>query len=170
MNASKKKRRRDAVKPHTLPVEQRKLNFHEVNLGYLNQDEVIAEVDRCFSCRRAKCSLACPANFDIPSMMNSIKEGDIQTAADFVNTFYCIPKSFNRICPAFCEDACLAGKKGDPLQILNIKRFLADNFDKPESFYEFHPPTRKQVAIIGAGPAGITAVRPCETRTCGYSI
>jgi glutamate synthase (NADPH/NADH) small chain len=152
----KVKRRRHAVKAHTLPVEERIGNFDEVNLGYLSRDEVFVEANRCISCRKPKCGDACPAHFDIPSMVSNIKAGNFDAAADLVNGFYCIPKSFNRICPAFCQDACAIGKKGDPLQILNLKRYLADNYVKSDDFYERLPLTGYQVAIIGAGPAGLT--------------
>ncbi len=153
----KRKPRRNAVKSHSLPVELRKGNFNEVNLGYVKQSECFVEANRCLSCRRSNCSYACPANFDIPTMMNFVKEGDFQLAADVVNSFYCIPQSLNRICPAFCQDACLTGKKGDPIQILNIKRYLSDNYAKPVDFYDTFPLTGKMVAVIGAGPAGLTA-------------
>ncbi len=153
----KKKRRRDAVKAHHLPVYLRIGNFDEVNLGYITENEINEEVDRCISCRKPKCVEACPGGFDIRAMVDKLKVDDFQGAADVVNDFYCIPSSFNRICPAFCQDACVIGKKGDPLQILNIKRYLADQFEKSPSFYEREPLTGKMVAIIGSGPAGLTA-------------
>ncbi|MCE7735525.1 MAG: NAD(P)-dependent oxidoreductase [Candidatus Heimdallarchaeota archaeon] len=153
----KKKRRREAIPAHHLPVYLRIGNMDEVNLGYISQKEIEEEVDRCISCRKPKCVEACPSGFDIRGVVDNLKEGDFQSAADIVNDFYCIPSSFNRICPAFCQDACLIGKKGDPLQILNIKRYLADNYEKPASFYEREPLTGKMIAIIGSGPAGLTA-------------
>lgn len=153
----KKKRRREAIPAHHLPVYLRIGNMDEVNLGYIDQNEIKEEVDRCISCRKPKCVDACPGGFDIRGMVDHLKEDDFQGAADLVNDFYCIPSSFNRICPAFCQDACAIGKKGDSLQILNIKRYLADNFEKPASFYERKPRTDKMIAIIGSGPAGLTA-------------
>ncbi|OLS28437.1 MAG: Sulfide dehydrogenase subunit alpha precursor [Candidatus Heimdallarchaeota archaeon LC_2] len=153
----KKKRRRDAVKAHYLPVYLRIGNFDEVNLGYTEKQEIVDEVDRCISCRKPKCVEACPGGFDIRGVVDKLKEDDFQGAADIVNDFYCIPSSFNRVCPAFCQDACVIGKKGDPLQILNIKRYLADNYEKPKSFYEREALTGKMIAVIGSGPAGLTA-------------
>ena len=153
----KKKRSKIAVKSHHLPVWERIENFKEVNLGYVDEQEIRDEADRCVNCRKPKCMEACPGGFDINSMLTNVQEGNLAAAADIVNTFYCIPSSFNRICPAFCQDACVVGKKGEPIQILNIKRYLADHFDKPREFYEKQPTTGSRVAIIGSGPAGITA-------------
>lgn len=153
----KKKRRREAIPAHHLPVYLRIGNMEEVNLGYTNKNEVEQEVERCILCRKPKCVEACPGDFDIRSVVEKLQENDFQGAADIVNTFYCIPASFNRICPAFCQQACAIGKKGDPLQILTIKRYLADHYEKPASFYEREPRTGKLVAIIGSGPAGLTA-------------
>ncbi|MHA2030681.1 MAG: FAD-dependent oxidoreductase, partial [Candidatus Kariarchaeaceae archaeon] len=147
----------EAIPAHHLPVYLRIGNMNEVNLGYLTQNEIIEEVERCITCRKPKCVEACPGGFDIRGMVVNLQEDDFKAAADIVNEFYCIPSSFNRICPAFCQDACAIGKKGDPLQILNIKRYLADHYKKPESFYEREPRTGKLVAIIGSGPAGLTA-------------
>lgn len=154
---AKKKRRREKIPAHHLPVYLRIGNMDEVNLGYISQHEIMEEVDRCISCRKPKCVEACPGGFDIRGVVDHLKEGEFQSAADIVNEFYCIPSSFNRICPAFCQDACVIGKKGDPLQILNIKRYLADHYEKPKSFYDREPLTGKMIAVIGSGPAGLTA-------------
>lgn len=153
----KPKRRREMAPAHFLPKELRIGNFHEVNLGYLSLGELNVEADRCYACRKPKCQDACPAGFDIPGMMEDIRNRDYKEAADKVNCFYSTPSSFNRICPGFCQDACIAGNKGDPIQVLNVKRYLADNFPKPKEFYERAPETGKSIAVIGSGPAGVTA-------------
>ena len=154
---TRKKRSRERIEPHHTPVEDRIDNFNEVNLGYLSNEEIQLEAERCYECRKPKCVEACPAHFDVRNMLVHVREGDFEKATEMVDSFYCFPSSFNRICPAFCQDACIAGKKGDPIQILNIKRYLADNFDKPDSFYQRAPLTGKKIAIIGSGPAGLTA-------------
>ncbi len=153
----RKKRSRTRIEPHHTPVSDRIDNFMEVNLGYLTTEEIVLEAERCYECRKPKCVEACPAHFDVRNMLVHVREGEFEKAAEMVDSFYCFPSSFNRICPAFCQDSCIAGKKGDPIEILNIKRFLADNFDKPDSFYQTAPKTGKKIAIIGSGPAGLTA-------------
>jgi glutamate synthase (NADPH) small chain len=168
VNPPKKKRRTEMAKPHFLPRELRIGNFHEVNLGYLSMGEINIEADRCYDCRKPKCVDACPAHFNINDMLSDIRNRDYQSAADRVNDFYCTPSSFNRICPAFCQDACIAGKKGDPVQILNVKRFLADNFAKPSSFYHREELNGMKVAVIGSGPAGLTVAH--ELAKEGYEV
>ncbi|MFV2015896.1 MAG: FAD-dependent oxidoreductase, partial [Candidatus Heimdallarchaeota archaeon] len=131
--------------------------MNEVNLGYISKDEIKEEVERCISCRKPKCVEACPGGFDIRGVIDHLKEDEFQSAANIVTDYYCTPSSFNRICPAFCQDACVLGKKGEPLQILNIKRYVADHYDRPDSLYSCLPSTGEKVAIIGSGPAGLTA-------------
>lgn len=145
------------IKPHFLPVEEREGNFNEVNLGYISEEEVIEEAERCLSCKKPRCEAACPANFSVPKMLKAVKDGDMQGAADVVNDFFCTPSSQNRICPAFCQEACVVGRKGDALNILNVKRYLSDHYVKPNSFYKTLSPTFKKIAVIGSGPAGLTA-------------
>ncbi len=161
----KKERRRQAVPLHFLPVEQRIGNFNEVNLGYFTETEVLSEAERCLSCRKPKCVEACPAHFNARDMIATMKEGNLEEAAEFVNNFYCFPSSFNRICPAFCQDACVVGKKGEPIQILNLKRYLADHYVKK---LEPVAPTGKKIAVIGAGPAGLTVAHDLALK--GHSI
>ena len=137
-------------------------------MGYETVEEIKLEAERCVSCRKPKCMDACPAGFDINSMITNIKEGDIEGAAEVVNNFYCIPSSFNRICPAFCQDSCVVGRKGDPLQILNLKRYLADNYEKSDKFYRIKANYTSKIAIIGSGPAGLTAAH--ELAQLGYKV
>ncbi len=150
-------RRREKVPQHILPVEERVDNFREVNLGYLTWEEAMIEADRCYLCRKPKCVEACPAHFDIPSFIKAIQEGEGKKAREILETIYSFPKSIDRICPQFCRDACIAQKKGDPIQIMDLKRFIADRVDVTESFFEKEESTGHKIAIIGAGPGGLTA-------------
>ncbi len=162
------KRSKIEIKPHFLPVEERGLNFNEVNLGYINEQEVIDEAERCLSCKKPRCEMACPTGFSVPKMLLAIKEGDMQKAADVVNDYFCTPSSQNRICPAFCQDACVVGRRGDAINILNVKRYLSDNYVKPASFYERQPLTHKRIAVIGSGPGGLTAAH--ELARLGHDV
>ncbi|MFV2016491.1 MAG: hypothetical protein ACC656_13755, partial [Candidatus Heimdallarchaeota archaeon] len=130
------KRRKERFEPHFLPVELREKNFREVNLGYLNFDEFLAEADRCIQCGKPKCVEGCPANFNVKELLLAVKEDDIDKALELLYGTYCFPQSLDRICPKFCELNCVLGKKGDPVQIMYIKRYLADNFARPDSYFE----------------------------------
>ncbi len=154
---NRKSRKREAIPIHVLPVQERLDNFKEVVLGYQTIHEVIEESERCLQCGRAKCIEGCPINCNIPAMLKAVREGNYEQASEIVHSFFAFPRSLHRICPALCQQQCIAGKRGDPIQIEAIIRFLSDNFGKPASWYEKLPSTGRKIAIIGAGPAGLTA-------------
>jgi glutamate synthase (NADPH/NADH) small chain len=152
-----KKRRKERIEPHFLPVELRSGNFREVNLGYISYDEFLAEADRCIQCGKPKCVEGCPVNFNVKELIGAIKEDNIEKALELLYGTYCFPQSIDRVCPKFCEQNCVLGKKGDPVQIMYLKRYLADNFARPDSYFNKEKATNKNIAIIGSGPAGLTA-------------
>ncbi len=153
----RKSRKREAIPIHVLPVQERLDNFNEVILGYQTVHEIIEESERCLQCGRARCIEGCPINCNIPAMLRAVQEGKYEEANEIVHSFFAFPRSLHRICPALCQQQCVAGKRGDPIQIEAIIRFLADHYGKPKSWFEKLPPTGKKIAIIGAGPAGLTA-------------
>ena len=153
----KESKKKERVKPHTLSAELRMNNFAEVNLGYISLPEVQEEANRCLLCGKPKCVEGCPAKFQIPDFLRAIQEGKFDKAVELLYGTYCFPQSIDRVCPRFCEQNCVLGRKGDPIQIMHIKRFLADNFSRNDSYTKAEPPTGKNVAIIGSGPAGLTA-------------
>ncbi|MHA1983048.1 MAG: FAD-dependent oxidoreductase [Candidatus Hodarchaeales archaeon] len=153
----KPKRRKNKVEPHLLPVSDREGNFNEVNLGYLTLEEVSEEAKRCINCGKPKCLDGCPVAFNVPELVKLVQEGELDKARDILYDTYCFPKSIDRVCPRFCEQNCVLGKKSDPIQIMHIKRYLADTMDKPKDFFKKGKLSKYSVAIIGAGPAGLTA-------------
>ncbi|MHA1784871.1 MAG: FAD-dependent oxidoreductase [Candidatus Helarchaeota archaeon] len=158
-------RSKKAIKNHYLPIEERKKTFKEVNLGYLNSEEVIAECERCYNCYQNKdpelkpppCMEYCPTHCNSREIIKNFLEGNVDEALRIVYAHYPFPKSVERICPGFCMQHCTAGKKGDPIQIPTIKRYIVDHNKLPEDFYKCEPDTGKKVAIIGSGPLGLTA-------------
>ncbi len=153
----RRSRKREAIPLHVLPVEERLTNFKEVMLGYQDVREIVEESERCLQCGRARCIEGCPINCNIPAMLKAIQDGNYEEANEIVHSFFAFPRSLHRICPALCQQSCVAGKRGDPIQIEAIIRFLAENYGKPSKWFEKLPPTGKKIAIIGAGPAGLTA-------------
>lgn len=152
-----KNKSKERVQPHFLDVNLREGNFREVNLGYMSYDEFLLEADRCIQCGKAKCVEACPVNFNVKELIKAVQDENIDKALEYLYGTYCFPQSIDRVCPRFCEQSCVLGKKGDPIQIMYIKRYLADNFAKPENFADRAELTGKNIAIIGSGPAGLTA-------------
>jgi glutamate synthase (NADPH) small chain len=134
-------------------------NFDEVPLGY-SPDEARAEAARCLKCKKPKCVEGCPVRVDIPGFIKLIEEGEFDRAAQKIKETNCLPAVCGRVCPqeSQCEVLCLLGKKGDPAAVGRLERFAAD-YERQQGKMELPqkaPPTGKRVAVIGAGPAGLT--------------
>ncbi|MCY3410002.1 MAG: NAD(P)-dependent oxidoreductase [Candidatus Heimdallarchaeota archaeon] len=155
--SSDKQDKKTMIPVHQLPVEDRKLNFNEVHHGYLTLDEVMAESQRCIQCPKPKCQEACPAHCKIPDFFHHLQEGRTNETMKLIYQFYAFPGSLHRICPALCMQNCVIGKRGDSVNIFDIVRYMVDNYPRDEAWYSVNGETGKKVAVIGAGPAGLTA-------------
>ncbi|MFO7946545.1 MAG: FAD-dependent oxidoreductase [Armatimonadota bacterium] len=107
----------------------------------------------------APCQIACPAHLDIPGMIGLIQSGRMDEAVALVKERIPLPATLGRICPELCEKACRRGQVDIPVSIRLLKRFVGDYDIHSESRYtpECEPPTDQHVAVIGAGPAGLSA-------------
>lgn len=152
-------------------VQKRIRNFREVALGY-NEQQAVAEADRCLRCKRPRCVEGCPVGVDIPSFVELIRERDFSGAAEVIKSDNIFPAICGRVCPQEdqCERYCILGRKGDPLAIGRLERFVADRELESEtpSTPPRSPPTGRRVAIIGSGPAGLTAA--CDLARLGHEV
>ncbi len=134
-------------------------NFMEVPYGY-TPEEAVQEASRCLSCLKPTCRSGCPVAINIPSFIKLIKEGRFIEAAWKIKEDNALPAVCGRVCPQEiqCESLCILGKKGNPVAIGNLERFVADyEREKGEIQMPQKPkPTGKKVAIIGSGPAGLS--------------
>jgi len=107
------------------------------------------------------CRTGCPAKMDIPGFTTLIADGDFRRAAEIASDYLTLPASLGRICPRLCEQRCHRCEKGDPLSVRNLHRLAADRDIKSVSPYSPHKagPTGKKVAIVGTGPAGLSAAQ-----------
>jgi glutamate synthase (NADPH/NADH) small chain len=147
--------------PEQDPQTRRK-NFDEVNLGYTPQMARL-EALRCLQCKKPKCVLGCPVRVVIPEFIKHIADGEFMQAAEVIKQANALPAVTGRVCPQEdqCEKHCVIGLKGEPVAIGKLERFAADyerahRTDEPP---EKEPPTSRKIAIVGAGPAGLTAAR-----------
>jgi len=134
-------------------------NFDEVALGYLTQTAV-DEASRCLQCKKPFCNQGCPVGIDIPGFIKCIVAGDYASAIRKIKETNALPAICGRVCPQEeqCEKTCVLAKKEAPIAIGRLERFLAD-WEALEGKIEVPPMaarTGKKVAIVGAGPAGIT--------------
>jgi len=148
----------------------RNSNFEEVCLGY-NQEEAMEESLRCINCKNAQCIKGCPVAIDIPAFIQEVKAGNIEEAYKVIGKSSSLPAVCGRVCPqeSQCEEKCIRGIKGESLSIGKLERFVADwareNNIKPEAPAALNG---KKVAVIGAGPAGLTCAG--DLAKLGYEV
>jgi glutamate synthase (NADPH/NADH) small chain len=145
--------------PEQEPAE-RSHNFLEVNLG-LDFEVAKREAQRCLACSSAACIDGCPVGVKVREFIALIVAGDIAGAAAKLREDNVLPAITGRVCPQEdqCEGACVLGKKFQPLAIGHLERYVAD-YEQRTGTVNFPPqaaPTGKRVAIVGSGPAGLSA-------------
>jgi glutamate synthase (NADPH/NADH) small chain len=138
----------------------RATNFREVNLG-LTEQLAMLEAERCLQCPKPYCIDGCPVRVNIPQFIVRLREGDMAGAAASLLDDNALPCVTGRVCPqeTQCEAVCLRGKKGRSVAIGHLERFVADWAQThPGSLPSARPsPARGRVAVVGSGPAGLTA-------------
>jgi glutamate synthase (NADPH/NADH) small chain len=143
--------------PEQKPKERIK-NFNEVPFGY-DEKTAIEEAKRCLQCKNRPCVGGCPVEIDIPDFIKPISEGDFDKAVEVLKTKTSLPAVCGRVCPYEnqCEGECTLLKIGEPVAIGRLERFLADyERKKGVKIPKIAKSTGKKVAVVGAGPAGLT--------------
>ncbi len=164
-------------------------NFKEVSFGY-NLEEATAEASRCLNCKKPMCMTACPVSVHIPVFISRIVAGDIKGAGEAIAQDSSLPAICGRVCPqeTQCEGSCILGKKGEPVAIGRLERFVADwnrenaisadstagcqadsagscGSNASENCGTAH---KKKVAIVGSGPSGLAAAS--DLAKWGYDV
>ncbi len=153
-----------------LSIEERARRFDEVALGY-TEDQAIAEANRCLQCKVPKCIEGCPVEIDIPAFIKNIREGKYKEALEKIREKNSLPAICGRVCPQEnqCMGKCVLGLRGDPINIGALERFVADKESKRKPRKaEAIPSTGKKVAVVGSGPAGLTAA--AELAKLGHEV
>ncbi len=157
--------------------EVRRCNFDEVALGY-SVEQAVGEAKRCLQCKKKPCVAGCPVEVDIPAFVHLIAEEKFLEAAKSLKTTNALPAICGRVCPQEeqCEQLCVLGKRDQPIAIGRLERFAADyeaaNVDPAGKcdVTDRRPPVANmgKVAIVGSGPAGLTAAG--ELACMGYDV
>ncbi len=161
-NKPKSTKRQSLIKqktpmPSQDPIERR-YNFKEVPLGY-SEEEVLIEASRCLNCKHSPCQRGCPVEVPIRDFITLIKNRAYMEAAELIKTKNSLPAITGRVCPqeSQCEARCIMGRRYEPVAIGNLERFVADYARKHgETIPNIPNSTGKKIAIVGAGPAGLT--------------
>jgi glutamate synthase (NADPH/NADH) small chain len=166
------KEKKDKIPRQPMPEQDPKVritNYKEVPFGY-SAETAMLEASRCIQCKNPGCRTGCPVEIDIPAFINRIREGDFKGAIAKIKEKNLLPAVCGRVCPQElqCEQNCILGKKGEPVAIGRLERFVADwdrNQPKaatPETGASAEeqpvkaPSTGKKVAVVGSGPSGLT--------------
>jgi len=163
-----------AVKQRTpMPMQDPKVratNFDQVAQGY-TEEMAITEASRCLQCKNPVCMTGCPVAVKIPNFIKHLKERNFQAAIDTIKETNNLPAICGRVCPQEhqCESKCVLARTGQPIAIGRLERFAADwgaehgsnEVEKPQS-------NGKKVAVVGAGPAGLTCAG--DLAKLGYDV
>lgn len=157
-----RKEKKEKVPRQSMPEQdpkERIKNFEEVPYGYTTE-QALLEASRCIQCKKPGCIAGCPVDVDIPGFIKLIAEGKFVEAAWKLKETNALPAVCGRVCPQEdqCEKVCILGKKGDPVAIGRLERFAADYERATGSVQvpKVAAATGKRVAVVGAGPAGLT--------------
>lgn len=148
----------------------RNKNFNEVALGY-TAEQAVDEAQRCLHCKKKPCVQGCPVNIKIPEFIAKVAEGDFEGAYQVINEDSSLPAVCGRVCPqeSQCEKYCVRGVKGEPVAIGRLERFVADYHNANCSEAPAKPEQNgHKVAIVGAGPAGLTCAG--DLAKMGYAV
>jgi len=153
---------KDKVPRQKMPEQKpevRRRNFEEVPLGF-SEEMAVLEASRCIQCKKPTCVEGCPVSVDIPGFIRLIKEGEFTKSIRHIWEKNSLPAVCGRVCPQEiqCEGNCILGKKGQPVAIGSLERFVADR-ERNHGTGELPPraaPTGKRVAVVGSGPSGLT--------------
>ncbi len=156
------KEKKEKLPRQKMPEQDPKVrihNYNEVPFGY-SEETAMKEASRCLQCKKPACRTGCPVGVDIPAFVKLIAEGKFIEAAWKLKEDSALPAVCGRVCPQEdqCEKFCIVGKKGEPVAIGRLERFAADyERNKGEvKIPELPPKNGKKVAVVGAGPAGLT--------------
>ena len=148
----------------------RNKNFKEVSLGY-TEEMAIEEAQRCLNCKHKPCVSGCPVNVRIPEFIAEVAKGNFMAAYKVITSTNALPAVCGRVCPqeSQCEMHCVRGKKGDPVGIGRLERFVADWHNAHSTEAATKPESNgHKVAIVGSGPAGLTCAGDLAKK--GYEV
>jgi len=152
------KPKKEAVPMPKQEPKVRRSNFEEVATGYTEQ-QALEEASRCLQCPKPLCVTGCPVEIAIPDFVKLLREGKYEEAIQKIKEKNALPAVCGRVCPQEeqCQKMCIMGKVGESVSVGRLERYLADwERKKGIKAPEKTAPTGKKVAVVGAGPAGLT--------------
>ena len=160
------------------PAEERVKNFDEVALGY-SPGQARQEAARCLQCKKPGCVAGCPVEVPIPQFIKALAEGDLPKAYEIIKSTNSLPAVCGRVCPqeSQCEGGCILDKKGEPIAIGRLERFVADTYLASNACQSLlgsaecaFPDPDLKVACIGSGPASLTVAGYLASRGISVTV
>jgi glutamate synthase (NADPH/NADH) small chain len=154
-------------------AEVRNRNFNEVALGY-TEEQAFEEANRCLQCKKPLCKTGCPVDVDIPEFIKALQDGDMPQAVKILKRKNSLPGVCGRVCPqeSQCEMNCILARKGAPIAIGRLERYVADweraHIEAIEKQNNYVKAKGKRVAVVGSGPAGLTCAADLAKR--GFKV
>ena len=152
------------------PADVRNRNFDEVALGY-TYEMAVGEAKRCLGCKNKPCVSACPVVINIPAFIERVASEDMEGAYEVLSRSTSLPAVCGRVCPqeSQCEGKCVRGIKGESVGIGRLERFVADwHRAHSTEAAKLPKPNGHKVAVIGAGPSGLTCAG--DLAKLGYDV
>lgn len=162
-----------SLKKVAMPLQNGEIRSHnidEVALGY-TKEMAMEEAQRCLNCKQKSCMQGCPVCVDIPGFIEQVKEGYFEKAYQIIKKTSALPAVCGRVCPQEnqCEKHCVRGIKGESVAIGRLERFVADYHREHGNEQHVIPESNgHKVAIVGAGPAGLTCAG--DLAQLGYEV
>ena len=144
--------------------------FVQVDEGYTAR-EAVAEAKRCLHCKNPLCVKGCPIEHSIPDWIHELSKGNLGNAMEIINRKSNLPAVCGRVCPHEnqCEGHCILNKKGNPIRVGKLERFIADFVGETDLLGEkLVPKTRGKICVIGSGPAGLSIAGDLARR--GFNV
>ena len=148
----------------------RNKNFSEVALGY-TEEQALDEAQRCLNCKARPCMTGCPVMVHIPEFIAEVAQGHFEEAYQIISNTSALPAVCGRVCPqeSQCEKYCVRGKKGEPVAIGRLERFVADWHNAHSTAAPAKPESNgHKVAVVGSGPSGLTCAGDLARK--GYDV
>ena len=148
----------------------RNKNFSEVALGY-TEEQALDEAQRCLNCKAKPCMTGCPVMVHIPEFIAEVAKGNFEEAYQIISNTSALPAVCGRVCPqeSQCEKYCVRGKKGEPVAIGRLERFVADWHNAHATAAPAKPESNgHKVAVVGSGPSGLTCAGDLARK--GYDV
>ncbi|MGB4594832.1 MAG: NADPH-dependent glutamate synthase [Anaerolineaceae bacterium] len=154
-------------------VSERVVNFSEVTMGY-DLEMARQEAARCINCSRPRCVQGCPVSVQIPQFIQLLLAGDLVEAGRKIKEDNALPRVCGRVCPQSdqCEGACILNRKGNPVNVGALERFVSDFYAENEKIQTkpAHPAIRHKVALVGSGPASLSCASDLAKAGCDVTV